>query len=125
MGKDRTLEKALYKGLVASGMKFQTYGSIILTVADKDKEEASRLARRFHYIGYRILATEGTAKYLKKKDIPVVEIDKIGGDGPNNLLDIIRNGKAQLVINTMTKGKEIAHDGFRIRRESVEMPFHV
>ncbi|MCU9612172.1 carbamoyl-phosphate synthase large subunit [Caldibacillus lycopersici] len=120
MGKDRTLEKALYKGLVASGMNIATHGAVILTVADKDKEEASKIAERFHQIGYRILATEGTARYLIDKAIPVEAIDKIGIDSPNNLLQIIRNGQAQLVINTLTKGKQIARDGFRIRRESVE-----
>lgn len=120
MGKDYTLEKALYKGLVASGMKFHTHGSVIMTVADKDKEEASLLAKRFYQIGYQILATKGTAKYLKGKNIPVEEIEKVESTGSNNLLDMIRSGQAQLVINTMTKGKEIARDGFRIRRESVE-----
>ena len=67
MGKDKTLEKALYKALVASGMKIKTYGSVIMTIADKDKEEASVLAKRFQKLGYQILATKGTAKYLQKK----------------------------------------------------------
>ena len=61
MGKDNTLEKALYKGLIAAGMKVPTYGSILFTVADKHKNEASILAKRFHEIGFRIWATEGTA----------------------------------------------------------------
>ncbi|WP_033829280.1 carbamoyl-phosphate synthase large subunit [Bacillus andreraoultii] len=120
MGKDITLEKALYKGLFASGMKFYTHGSVILTVADKDKEEASFLAKRFQQIGYRILATKGTATYLKEAGIDVEEVEKVATPSSNNLLDFIRSGQAQLVINTMTKGKEIARDGFRIRRESVE-----
>lgn len=120
MGKDSTLEKALYKGLVASGMKFYTHGAVILTVADKDKEEASSLAKRFEQIGYRILATKGTATYLKEAGVEVEEVGKVSMPSSNNLLDIIRSGQAQLVINTMTKGKEIARDGFRIRRESVE-----
>ena len=53
MGKDHTLEKALYKGLVASGMKIKKYGTVLFTVADKDKEEALKLAKRFAAIGYR------------------------------------------------------------------------
>ena len=120
MGKDKTMEKALYKGLVAAGMKIQTYGSVIMTIADKDKEEASRLAKRFQQIGYQILATKGTAKYLQEKNIPAITIDKISDSGENNLLHIIRSGKAQLVVNTLTKGKEVERDGFRIRREAVE-----
>ncbi|WP_028398943.1 carbamoyl-phosphate synthase large subunit [Ectobacillus panaciterrae] len=119
MGKDVTLEKALYKGLVASGINIPTHGSIIITVADKDKDEAMEIARRFYEIGYNILATNGTAKTLMQNNIPVQVVNKIDSE-EYNLLDIIRQGKAQFVINTLTKGKQPARDGFRIRRESVE-----
>ncbi|MBO0994311.1 carbamoyl-phosphate synthase large subunit [Bacillus sp. SD088] len=119
MGKDRTMEKALYKGLVASGMEIKTYGTVLITVADKDKEEARRLAQRFSAIGYRILATSGTAKVIANEGIPVEVVGKIGSEGLT-LIDVIRQGKAQIVINTLTKGKQPERDGFRIRRESVE-----
>ena len=119
MGKDETLQKALYKGLIASGIQIKQYGSVLFTVADKDKEEAVQIAERFNEIGYQILATEGTAKVLKSSNIPCRVVGKIGSEEPN-LLDMIHNGKAQLVINTLTKGKQPERDGFRIRRESVE-----
>ncbi|WP_174733865.1 carbamoyl-phosphate synthase large subunit [Mesobacillus harenae] len=119
MGKDTTLEKALYKGLIASGMKIQEYGTVLLTVADKDKEEALTLAKRFVNIGYSLMATSGTAKSLKEAGVPVQVIGKIGSEGPN-LLDVIRNGQAHFIINTLTRGKQPERDGFRIRRESVE-----
>ncbi|RAK23299.1 carbamoyl-phosphate synthase large subunit [Anoxybacillus vitaminiphilus] len=119
MGKDVTFEKALYKGLVASGIQIRSYGSVLLTIADKDKEEAIDLARRFHHIGYQLLATCGTAEALRAENIPVTVVNKINGDSPN-ILDVIRQGKAQVVINTLTKGKQPESDGFRIRRESVE-----
>ncbi|MEW8969127.1 MAG: carbamoyl-phosphate synthase large subunit [Mesobacillus sp.] len=119
MGKDTTLEKALYKGMVAAGMKFREFGTVLLTVADKDKEEALALAKRFSGIGYQLMATEGTAKYLENAGIKVKTVGKIGADGPN-LIDVIRRGEAQMVINTLTKGKQPERDGFRIRRESVE-----
>ncbi len=119
MGRDVTLEKALYKGLVASGMKIPTHGSVLFTVADKDKEEALELIRRFHRIGYHVLATEGTAARVKEENIPVTVVNKIGGAKPH-MLDIIRQGQAQFVINTLTKGKQPLRDGFRIRREAVE-----
>ncbi|TCJ06048.1 carbamoyl-phosphate synthase large subunit [Cytobacillus praedii] len=119
MGKDSTLEKALYKGLVASGMKIHPFGSVLMTVADKDKEESLHLAKRFASIGYRLLATSGTAQLLSASGISVEVVDKIGSEGPN-LLDVIRNGKAQIIINTLTKGKQPERDGFRIRREAVE-----
>jgi carbamoyl-phosphate synthase large subunit len=119
MGKDITFEKALYKGLVASGIHIRSYGSVLLTIADKDKEEAIDLARRFHRIGYQLLATSGTAEALKAENIPVTIVNKINAESPT-ILDVIRQGKAQVVINTLTKGKQPESDGFRIRRESVE-----
>ncbi|MBO1510485.1 carbamoyl-phosphate synthase large subunit [Metabacillus bambusae] len=119
MGKDSTLEKALYKALVASGIQIKNHGSVLLTIADKDKEEGLEIAKRFHQIGYQILATSGTAEYLKSFNIPAKVVNKIGVEEPN-LLDVIRKGEAQFVINTLTKGKQPARDGFKIRRESVE-----
>ncbi|WLR53492.1 carbamoyl-phosphate synthase large subunit [Mesobacillus subterraneus] len=119
MGKDTTLEKALYKGMIAAGMKIKEFGTVLLTVADKDKEETLALAKRFSNIGYQLMATEGTAKYLETAGIKVKTVGKIGSEGLN-LIDVIRKGEAQMVINTLTKGKQPERDGFRIRRESVE-----
>lgn len=119
MGKDVTLEKALYKGLIAAGRKVPTHGSILFTVADKHKEEASEFARRFNEVGFRIWATEGTAKYFESKGIPCKVGYKIGEEDVN-LIDLIQKGKVQFVVNTMTKGKQAARDGFQIRRTSVE-----
>lgn len=119
MGKDMTLEKALYKGLIAAGMQIKDYGTVLLTVADKDKQEALQLAKRLANIGYTLIATKGTAAFLKENGVKVDVVGKIGSEGPN-LLDVIRQGKTQLVINTLTKGKQPQRDGFRIRRESVE-----
>lgn len=119
MGKDSTLEKALYKGLVACGFTIQSHGTVLLTISDKDKREALQLARRFHNIGFKLIATSGTAVMLEESGIPTGVVGKIGEEG-RNLLDVIRHGEAQFVINTLTKGKQPQRDGFRIRRESVE-----
>ncbi|TWI55747.1 carbamoyl-phosphate synthase large subunit [Halalkalibacter nanhaiisediminis] len=119
MGRDQTLEKALYKGLIASGMSIPKHGSVLFTIADKDKEEALSLVERFHRIGFEILATAGTAGAIKEKNIPVTVVNKIGEAKPH-LLDVIQQGQAQFVINTLTRGKQPARDGFRIRREAVE-----
>lgn len=119
MGKDSTLEKALYKGFVAAGTKIEDHGSVLMTVADKDKAEATELAKRFVEIGYSIFATPGTAKALAQAGIQTTIVDKIGSNGPT-LLDVIQKGEAQLIINTLTKGQQPARDGFRIRREAVE-----
>ncbi|WP_040228022.1 carbamoyl-phosphate synthase large subunit [Bhargavaea cecembensis] len=119
MGKDTTLEKALYKGLVASGMEIRNHGTVLMTVADKDKEEAAEIAARFADIGYQLLATEGTAEAIREAGLRVRTVGKIGGEG-KTLIDVIQKGEAQFVINTLTKGKQPERDGFRIRRETVE-----
>ncbi|WP_066066604.1 carbamoyl-phosphate synthase large subunit [Neobacillus soli] len=119
MGKDTTLEKALYKGLIASGMNIQKFGTVLFTVADKDKQEALKLAKRFSANGYRIMATSGTAAVLESAGLPVKVVGKIGSVG-KTLLDVIHRGEAQFIINTLTKGKQPERDGFRIRREAVE-----
>ncbi|AYO57851.1 carbamoyl phosphate synthase large subunit [Chryseobacterium sp. 6424] len=119
MGKDTTLEKALYKGFIAAGRKVPTHGSILFTVADKHKEEAAVFAKRFHEVGFRIWATEGTARYFEESGIPVKIGYKIGEEDVN-LIDLIQKGKVQYVVNTTTKGKQAERDGFQIRRMSVE-----
>lgn len=119
MGKDQTLEKALYKGLIGAGRKVPTHGAILFTVSDKDKAEAVELARRFSDIGFRIWATEGTAKYFNEHGVST----KIGykiSEEEVNLIDLIHKGKVQYVVNTTTKGKQSERDGFQIRRMSVE-----
>ena len=119
MGKDQTLEKSLYKGLIGAGRKVPTHGAILFTVSDKDKAEAVELARRFSDIGFRIWATEGTAKYFNRHGVST----KIGykiSEEEVNLIDLIHKGKVQYVVNTTTKGKQSERDGFQIRRMSVE-----
>ena len=119
MGKDMSLNKALFKGLVASGLEVKDHGTVLFTVADKEKEEAVELARRLSRCGYRLMATEGTGRTLHEHGIPFITVDKVGA-GQNSLLRAIQGGSVQIVVNTMTKGKQVERDGFRIRRESVE-----
>src|SRR5690625_5892245 len=94
IGYDKTLEKALYKGLIASGIDIPHEGSVLLTVADKDKVEANYVGERFHNLGFDLFATSGTAKFLREKGLPVTEVAKIGTEEPN-VLSVIKNGKVQ------------------------------
>jgi carbamoyl-phosphate synthase large subunit len=119
MGRDRNFAKALYKGFIGSGMKIPPTGAIIATVADKDKEEAIEILRGFYELGYKIVATGGTAVALEKAGLRVTTVNKLS-EGSPNILDLIRNGEAHFVVNTLTKGKKPERDGFRIRREAVE-----
>jgi len=118
MGKDITMEKALFKGLTASGMEVKDHGTVLMTVSDKDKEEVVSIAHRLNEVGYKILATEGTANKLAEHNIPTEIVGKIGKE--NDLLTRIQQSEVQIVVNTMTKGKEFERDGFQIRRTSVE-----
>ncbi|GAE04297.1 carbamoyl-phosphate synthase large chain [Paenibacillus sp. JCM 10914] len=100
-------------------MKIPSTGAIIATIADKDKEEAAALLKGFHKLGYKIVATGGTAAALQEVGLDVTTINKLS-EGTPNILDMIRTGEANFVFNTLTKGKTPQRDGFRIRREAVE-----
>ncbi|GAA0460772.1 carbamoyl-phosphate synthase large subunit [Alkalibacillus silvisoli] len=119
IGRDHTLEKALYKGIIASGLKIPTDGAVLLTVADEDKEEMVNLATRFHSLGFQLLATAGSASAIQHAGLPVEEVNKID-DSERHILNVIEEGQVQLVINTLSRGKQTHTDGFRIRREAVE-----
>ncbi|KGP71388.1 carbamoyl-phosphate synthase large subunit [Pontibacillus yanchengensis] len=119
IGRDKTLEKALYKGLTASGIHIPTAGSVLLTVADKDKEEMIEIAHRFHQLGFELYATVGTGSVLEETGLPIETVGKIGSD-QQTVLDVVENEQAHFVINTLTGGKQSRTDGFRIRREAVE-----
>ena len=120
MGSDRTLEKALYKAFEASSLHLADYGTVLLTLADKDKEECYSIAQRFHQIGYQIIATSGTEKFLTNKKISVQSIAKLDELREENILDVIARGKVQLVINTIGRTKKDVKDGELIRKSTIE-----
>ena len=120
LGSDATLEKALYKALIASGIKVSLNGNVLMTVADEDKEEGLALARRFNEFGFGIFATEGTGNYLREHGLYVHTVAKISDEDENNVLNVIRQGKVSYVVNTMSIKRSVAQDGFLIRRVSAE-----
>lgn len=121
MGSDKNLEKALYKAFEASGLHIPSFGTVLFTIADDSKEEALSLAKRFVEIGFSILATSGTAKYFEQNGIKCKTVAKIHQASEKHVIDYIRDGSLQMVINTMDKNRQNnAEDGFHIRRESVE-----
>ncbi|MGO3912678.1 carbamoyl-phosphate synthase large subunit [Enterococcus viikkiensis] len=121
MGTDRSLAKALYKAFAASGLYLPDFGAVLFTVADETKEEALALAKRFKEVGYSLIATAGTAKFLEENGLNAKTIAKISESDEHNVIDLIRSGEAQVVINTMDKNRQNAsEDGFIIRREAVE-----
>ena len=120
IGYDDKLNRALYKALQASGMHLQNYGTVFATVADKDKEEALPLIRRFYNLGFNIQATAGTAKFLKSNGIRTHVLKKINEDA-NEIPDAIRQGHIAYVINTRDiSSPNQASDGYEIRRCATE-----
>ena len=116
IGYDNKLNRALYKALQAAGTHLQNYGTVLVTIADRDKEEALPLIRRFYDLGFNIQATAGTAKYLKENGIRTHTLGKIS-EGSEEIPDALRQGHIAYVINTRDIGSPSgASDGHRIRQ---------
>jgi carbamoyl-phosphate synthase large subunit len=119
MGIDCTYEAALYKAMVAAGIKIPRTGAVLLTLADKDKAEGVQLARAFLAKGFQLLATRGTAHALQAAGLPVQVVPKIG-EGSPNLLDYITGKRVQLLVNTPSPERRAEQQGLLIRRAAVE-----
>ena len=120
IGYDDKLNRALYKALQASGTHVQNYGTVFVTVANKDKDEALPLIRRFYNLGFNIQATSGTAAFLKENGIRTHVLKKISEDA-DEIPDAIRQGHIAYVINTKDIGASAQDsDGQQIRRLATE-----
>ena len=120
IGYDDKLNRALYKALQASGMHLQNYGTVFATIADKDKQEALPLIRRFYNLGFNIAATRGTADFLKENGIRTHVLKKIS-DGSDEIAEALRQGHIAYVINTRDIGSMgQASDGYEIRRYATD-----
>jgi carbamoyl-phosphate synthase large subunit len=120
IGYDDKLNRSLYKALQASGMHLQNYGTVFATIADKDKEEALPLIRRFYNLGFNIEATAGTAEFLKKNGIRTHVLGKIS-EGSDEIADSLRQGHIAYVINTSDSSSSgVARDGYEIRKYATE-----
>ncbi len=120
IGYDDKLNRALYKALQAAGTKLKNYGTVLATIADRDKEEALPLIRRFYNLGFNIEATRGTARFLKEHGIRTHVVMKIS-QGSNEIPESIRQGHVAYILNTREIGEaESESDGLKIRRCATE-----
>ena len=120
IGYDDKLNRALYKALQASGMKLQNYGTVFVTISNKDKEEALPLVRRFYNLGFNIEATSGTAKFLIENGIRTHVLKKLS-DGSEDIPEAIRQGHIAYVINTQdVQSTGQMRDGYMIRKSAIE-----
>jgi carbamoyl-phosphate synthase large subunit len=119
MGVDPLYPHALYKAMVASHIDVPLKGSMIATIADKDKARALPIIRKFVELGFKLYATRGTALFLIQNGVDAQSVAKISQGSPN-ILDLIRNEKIDLLLNTLSPEKVVEQEGARIRRASVE-----
>ena len=119
MGIDYHYARALYKAITGAGMNMPKNGRILFTVADKDKEELKQLAKAFCELGFQIAATEGTARAIQSVGIDSDVVGKVH-ERSTDIIQMIKTGQIQMVVNTLTQGKGSARDGFKIRRATVE-----
>lgn len=120
LGVGRDFSEAMYKGFIAAGTDIpKQNGHILVSVRDNDKDNFIGLAKRMDKLGYKFIATSGTADCLENNGIAVQRVKKIS-EGVPNVLDVIRSGIVDLIIDIPKKGNNIHSDGFRIRRTAVE-----
>lgn len=120
IGYDDKLHRAMYKALIASGIELQNYGTVLVTLADEDKEEALPLIRRFYDLGFNIEATTVTAEFLKEHGVKTRVRHKLS-EGSDEVLEVIRSGYVSYVINTRAILSGVHYgDGVAIRRAATE-----
>lgn len=118
MGRDTHLAKALYKGYEASDLHIPSYGTIFISVRDEDKKLVTNLARRFDRLGYKLMATEGTANMFAEAGITTGVVEKVHKN-PRNLLTKIRQHKIVMVVNVTNLSDAASADAIRIRDQAL------
>ena len=121
MGIDTEFRPALMKALMAAGMMLPPQGSILLSIADRNKADAVNLIKDLGQVGYEIFATKGTASMVTELGIPVSIVPKAHEDGHPNTVDLITSGAVQGVVNTISGDRSALEDGFEIRRAAAEV----
>ncbi|HEV2128595.1 MAG TPA: carbamoyl-phosphate synthase large subunit [Thermomicrobiales bacterium] len=120
MGIDRSFDAAFFKALIAAGLSLPAHGSILVTIADEDKSESLDIISALTRMGFRLYATEGTAAMIERAGMPVQMVTKRIGHGSPDMLDVIREGIVDGVINTPGPADKEILDGLEIRRAAVE-----
>ncbi len=121
LGVGKNLKRALYKGFLAAGIVVpRKNGTALVTIKPHDFPEFLPIAKKLEKLGYNFLATDGTAKFMQENGIDRVKVVRKISEGVPNVLDIIRSGMVDLIINTPNKGNRATSDGFKIRRTAAE-----
>ncbi len=119
LGIGKTIDEALYKGLVAAGYKMKKSGGVLITVRDTDQLEIAGIAKKFADLGFSLYATVGTASVIREAGIEVSVVNKIY-ESDDNTMTLVESGKVDYVISTSAKGRIPTRDSVKIRRKAVE-----
>ena len=120
LGLASTMEEAIFKGLIGAGYNMKRSGGVLFTVRKTDQYEIPDLARKFYDMGFRLYATEGTAKTIRDFGMEVEVVNKIHENPDDNLLTMLDSGKIDYVISTSAKGRDPRADSVKMRRHAVE-----
>ncbi|MCX7994526.1 MAG: carbamoyl-phosphate synthase large subunit [candidate division WOR-3 bacterium] len=120
MAVDKTFGAAYYKAILADN-KFASSGTVYITVRDEDKKEIVKIARELKDLGFKIVATRGTAQHLKENGIEVETVYRISEHKSPNALDLMKQKKIDLIINTPSMNYSAKRDGYTMRRLAVEL----
>jgi carbamoyl-phosphate synthase large subunit len=119
LGIGENLTQALYKGFIAAGYKIPKKGNVLATISDLYKKEFLPIAAELHRLGFEIYATGGTSAFLKKNGVPCTVVKKVG-EGQPDVLELVRRGDIDIIIDTPTHGRRLDSYGFALRRAAVE-----
>ncbi|WRS27694.1 carbamoyl-phosphate synthase large subunit [Oscillospiraceae bacterium MB08-C2-2] len=119
LGIGKTLDEALYKGLIAAGYQMKKGGGVFISVRDSDKPEIVDAAKKYADMGFSLYATEGTAQLLHKAGLKAEPVKKIH-QCSENTMTLLESGKISYIISTSSKGRDPARDSVKIRRAAVE-----
>ncbi|KAF1085481.1 Carbamoyl-phosphate synthase large chain [Sporotomaculum syntrophicum] len=119
LGIGKSLDEALYKGLVAAGYKMVKQGGVLITIRDRDKPEIVDIARKYADMGFHLYATHGTAKIIEEAGLDVIPVNKIH-EAEDNIITLLESGKVNYIISTSTRGRIPKLDSVKIRRKAVE-----
>ena len=123
LGIARTMEEALYKGMIAAGCYMKHSGGILISVRDTDKNDLKELAKAYVSMGFPIYATEGTARKLNSAGISsaIVKKPQEAEEGEETTLSVMEKGLVSYVISTSATGRQPGRDSVRMRRKAVEL----
>ena len=118
MGIGETFAEAFLKSQLAAGVKLPEAGNVFISVRNADKARVIETAHKLHALGYRIVATRGTAAALAAAGVPVTPVNKVA-EGRPHVVDMIVNDEIAMVVNTVEEKRSAIHDSYAIRRAAL------